>query len=137
MAAAIVLSIKPRWVREILSGNKTMELRTKPPKVIEPTLGLIYETSPAMRLVATCELGPVLSAEPLELWQQLVGRSCVSKEEFQEYFFQRKNASALPLSKVEPLARWIPLAELRGRTGFVAPQSWCYAKPQLLAFLGV
>ena len=41
---AIMISIKPQWVKKILSGEKTIEVRKNKPKIETPFKCYIYET---------------------------------------------------------------------------------------------
>lgn len=44
MTKAILLSVKPKWCSLIFSGEKTVEVRKRQPKVILPTKVYVYET---------------------------------------------------------------------------------------------
>ena len=44
MAKAVLISIRPEWVEEILSGEKTLEVRKNRPKLELPFKCYIYET---------------------------------------------------------------------------------------------
>src|SRR4029077_5550410 len=96
----LLISIRPQWVRQILAGTKTIELRRRPPRLSKPVSALIYETSPIYRLRASCLMGPVSSHLPETLWGQVGHRSCVSKQEFDAYFGDRKQAHGIEISCV-------------------------------------
>ena len=44
MKQAVLMSIKPKWVRLIASGQKTVEVRKTRPKIVMPFKCYIYET---------------------------------------------------------------------------------------------
>lgn len=46
MERAVLISIRPRWVAKIMSGEKTIELRKTKPKVSPPFKCYIYQTLP-------------------------------------------------------------------------------------------
>ena len=46
MAKAVLLSIRPEWVKKILAGEKTLEARKSKPKLEEPFKVYIYCTNP-------------------------------------------------------------------------------------------
>ena len=66
---SILLSIKPKYVEEILLGNKKYEYRTRIAKR-EVDKILIYCTNPVKRIVAEVEVLSVVSGEPTLLWKK-------------------------------------------------------------------
>ena len=64
----LLLSIHPRYADLILSGEKTVELRRRRPR-IKSGPGLIYATSPRMELVAMFRIEGVISVPLVLLWQ--------------------------------------------------------------------
>ena len=128
----LLISIRPQWVRQILAGRKTVELRRRPPSLNEPVPALLYETSPAYRLRASCMIGPVRSGPPNALWDELGRRSCASKEEYDAYFEGRERAHGMDLRNVQEMPSHLTLDWLRREAGFVPPQSWAWASKRLL-----
>jgi predicted transcriptional regulator len=131
----LLISIRPQWVREILAGRKTVELRRRPPPLIKPVRALIYETWPSCRLRATCLMGPVRSDLPLALWREVGLHSCVSREEYDVYFQGRRKAHGIDIRDVLEMPSHLTLGWLRSETGFVPPQSWAWASKRLLEAL--
>jgi len=131
----LVISVKPRWVQQILTGRKTVELRRRPPRLAEPVSALVYESGPASRLRASCLMGPVKSHPPHTLWDEVGDRSCVSKEEFDAYFAGRKQAHGIEIGCVLEMPSRLTLEWLRREVGFVPPQSWTWASTRLLEAL--
>lgn len=128
----LLVSVRPRWVREIVVGRKTVELRRRSPRLNEPVRALVYETSPAYRLRASCVMGPVRSEHPDMLWDRVGLRSCVSKEEYYSYFRGRKLAYGIEIRDVVEMSSRLTLDWLRREAGFVPPQSWAWASERLL-----
>lgn len=135
MAKVLLISIRPKWVGEILSGRKTLELRTRPPQLKEPVQTLIYETSPTCRIRVVCEMGPVLSDQPGTLWDKMDGRSRVQKDEYDKYFEGRSQAHAIEVRRARELQADITLDRLRREANFTAPNSWIWATVRLLEVL--
>lgn len=132
----LVISIRPRWVREIISGKKTVELRRRPPRLDRPVTSLIYETSPERRLRARCLMGPVRTDSPVELWKKFGERSGATAAEFYSYFAGTTMAHAIEVASIEELSICLSLERLRQEAGFVVPQSWSWATPRLIEFVG-
>jgi predicted transcriptional regulator len=59
----ILISIKPKFVEKILSGDKKYEYRTKRPKTNINTM-LIYCTSPTMKIVAEASIEHIICGTP-------------------------------------------------------------------------
>ena len=127
----IVLSLKPRFADAILASSKTVELRRSEPKIVVPTLALIYATSPLRALVGTCIVTTVKSDRLTVLWREFGSRTGVDHREFLCYFEGVGTGSALTLSDPDSLPLPIPLARLRERSqGFRPPQSFAYIDTQ-------
>ena len=52
---------RPRFAEAILAGVKTVELRRTVPKIVVPTLALLYATTPVRALLGTCIITDVRS----------------------------------------------------------------------------
>jgi predicted transcriptional regulator len=122
----LIFSIAPKWMNEILNKRKTVELRRRPPKIIGPVRAYLYETRPHSRIRVRCWMGPVISRSPSILWEECGEQSCVSKEQFDEYFCDAKVAHAIVIDRVEDLGIELTLSRLR-QLGFSPPQAWCRA----------
>ncbi|MDE2475132.1 MAG: ASCH domain-containing protein [Alphaproteobacteria bacterium] len=130
---ALVFSISPAWVDLIACGQKTFELRRRPPALNGITRMIIYETTPRKQISLVCDIAEILTAETTELWST-VGEHCgITREHFFSYFAGLKVAHAIRLTNVVRLRRPISLDTLRQQTSFVPPQSWCRASEELRA----
>jgi predicted transcriptional regulator len=134
---ALLFSIKPRWVDAILSGEKTFELRRRPPKLTSPISAIIYATSPVCALVAKCTMGPVLSGSPAQIWDRVSISSSVSQSEFDNYFGGCSQAHAIVVSKPTRLEKPLSLDYLRGAFRFSAPQAWAWASKDIVIATGL
>ena len=124
---ALLLSIRPRYVAQIIAGEKTVELRRTRPRVPQGTRVLIYSTTPVQAIVAQTEIVQVLTGAPRQLWRKVGGSSGVTRTELLEYLANKDEAYALILGRVQALPRPIGLEEVRKRwPSFRAPQSFRY-----------
>ena len=123
----VVLSLKPRFAEAILAGDKTVELRRTVPKIVVPTLALLYATTPVRALLGTCVVTSVRSADLAVLWREYGSRSDLRYHEFQQYFEGVEVGAALVLTQPQAFGRRVPLQDLRARPrGFRPPQSFAY-----------
>lgn len=123
----VVLSLKPRFAEAILSGVKTVELRRTVPKIVVPTLALLYATTPVRELVGTCIITSVNTADLSALWREYGSRSDLRYHEFQQYFEGVDMGTALALTQPQEFGRRVPLQDLRAKPrGFRPPQSFAY-----------
>ena len=122
-----ILSIKPKYVKEIVDGNKKYELR----KVIfkkNVKKIYVYESAPTKKIVGTFKVGKVLKSEPAELWKSLSPFLGIDKKEYSRYFKNSKTAYAIEITgfkSVRPMKPRITFYNLMLR-GFKAPQSFSY-----------
>lgn len=119
---ALLLSIKPEYVDQILRGTKKYEYRKRLPKESIDTI-FIYSTAPEMKVVASVRILSKLSASPTALWEQTKKTAGISRSKFREYFHGCKIAYAYQLGAVQIFDVAKSLAEFGIN---VAPQSFAY-----------
>lgn len=118
----ILISIKPEYVRKIISGEKKFEYRTKAAKRDIDAL-IIYETNPIKRVVAEAKVLEVLELPPEELWDKTKEYSGISKAFFDGYFEGRDKAYAYRLGEVKVYDEPLELSFYGVKS---APQSFIY-----------
>jgi predicted transcriptional regulator len=119
----VLLSVHPRWAQRILTAEKTVEVRRRPPPADGAPL-LLYATAPQSELVAYARIGSTQSGTPGELWCRVGARTAMNEHEFLAYLDGAPAPGALELTDVTPL--------MPRPLGFRAPQSWMWlraAKP--------
>lgn len=128
----VVLSIKPQYSAKILDGVKTVELRRRFP-VLAPsgTLAYIYSTSPERAMIGSAEIKEVLKMPIDSIWNEFQNNAHIGRDDFANYFQGLEFGFVLVLDRAKPLARAIPLEELRERFDFEPPQSFLYASRDL------
>lgn len=133
---ALLVSLRPRFASLLLSGEKTVELRRTPPNMQPGSLVLMYESSPARRLVGRGRVQGVDIATSAEIWRRHGAATGVTRREFDAYFEGTTRAVAITIADARALARPASLDELRRRwEDFRPPQSFRYLSPSQVARL--
>jgi predicted transcriptional regulator len=124
-----MISIKPRYIAQIIRGTKTVELRRTLPRLAVGDGVLVYESSPTRAIVVTAVVAGVVSGSPGELWDDIGRDTGLSRAEYDHYFAGAKQAVAIHLEQVSPIAKPISLATLRKRWSWLQPpQSFRYVR---------
>ena len=156
MAKAVLISIRPKWVEKILSGEKTLELRKTEPKLETPfkvyiycTAGnLSYEVSNGIfcnisggRLVVgefVCDkIGVIWGGGYLKMPESAFAGSCLNMYQIDTYL-DGKDGHFWHISNLKIYDVPKPLSEFKGlretKFGYEPveikrpPQSWCYVE---------
>ena len=123
----VLISIKPKYVKSIISGKKTVELRRRIPKIKKGDLVFIYSTSPVKAIQAYSFVDKIVSKEPEELWNEVESISGVSKKEFDNYYKGKFIGYGIYLKDIEPIIKPISLDDLREKFEISnPPQSFRY-----------
>ena len=96
---AILLSINPSHVENIMSGCKTYEFRKKACKKHVEKI-IIYSTTPVMKVVGEADVEDVLIGKPEEIWNITQKMSGIDKSFFDSYYDKREEAVAYKLTNV-------------------------------------
>lgn len=92
----VLLSIRPKYIEEIIKGNKRYEFRKSIFKKNVDEVW-IYATSPTKKIVGTFVIGEIIKDTPKNLWKNLNELSGLTKQEFFDYFYGTKTGFALEL----------------------------------------
>ncbi|HHT66917.1 MAG TPA: ASCH domain-containing protein [Erysipelotrichaceae bacterium] len=122
MKKKIIISINPEHVKNIISGTKKYEYRTKAAKHDINKI-IIYETKPVRKIVAEAEVIDVLMMAPEDLWKETKSESGISKKHFDNYFKSREFGYAYKLGKIKVYEKPKSLNEFGLK---FAPQSFVY-----------
>ena len=125
---AILLSIKPRFVDQILAGNKRVEFRRSWPSNDIGAM-VLYSSSPIQRLVGVAYIDRIVQTDPAGLWElaQQHGGG-LEYEELIEYFEGKKTAFGILIKSVD-----IASVHIDPKTifqNFRPPQSYQYLSPE-------
>lgn len=119
---AILLSINPNHVENILNGTKRYEFRKRACKRPVDKI-LIYSTNPIMRVVGEAEIEDILIDKPETIWRKTQKKSGIDKAFFEQYYGDRKQAVAYKLTNV---VKYREPKELKEYGISSAPQSFQY-----------
>lgn len=119
----ILISIKPEYVNEILSGRKKYEYRKVKAKKDNVDKMIVYATAPIMKVVAEIEILNILEDSPDSVWECTKKYSGISKSFYDKYYENRNIAIAYQLGKIKKYDKPKELSEL----GILySPQSFVY-----------
>lgn len=119
----ILISIKPEYVNEILSGRKKYEYRKVKAKKDNVDKMIIYATAPIMKVVAEIEILKILEDTPDLIWENTKEYSGINKSFYDKYYENQNIAIAYQLGKIEKYNKPKELSDL-GIS--YSPQSFIY-----------
>ncbi len=125
-----IISIKPQHVENILSGNKTVELRTRSINLPQGSRLWVYTTLPVGKVKLSTQIAFVEVLSPNKMWKKHGKSICISKKEFDEYTKGRDLVAAIGLENIRPLDKDICLETMRGyEANFQPPQFFSRLHP--------
>lgn len=119
---ALLLSIKPEYVKKILQGNKKYEYRKRLARHDIHVI-YIYSTAPDMKVVASVQVISRLAASPTVLWEKTKAASGITRAKYRSYFQGCKTAYAYELGAVKVFKTGKNLSDFGLHT---PPQSFAY-----------
>ena len=119
----ILISIHPKYVQSMMTGEKSVELRRRPLRIASGSKVWIYTTLPRGAVEAIGIVEDVVEASPSMIWKRF-SRSCgIPKAEFDAYFQDIDTGFAILFSSIEPLSQSFDLDKIRERlVTFQPPQ---------------
>lgn len=121
----VILSIKPEFVEEIISGKKKYEYRKSIFKRNDISSVVVYATKPYGKVVGEFEIGNILIDEPKNIWEQTKEFSGITKSYFNSYFKGSKKGFAIQIKDFKKYDNPLDLYDFdKGLK--VPPQSFCY-----------
>jgi len=124
-----ILPIKPKYVENILNGNKKYEFRKRAFKKDVDSI-LVYATKPVGKIVCMLTVGDIVEDKPEILWEKFNKFSGLEKKEFFMYFESQEKGTAIEIKSVNKFPE--PLNPYDLIPNFVAPQSWYYLPTEQL-----
>lgn len=122
----VLMSIKTRFVKSIIDGSKTYELRRKIPRDVAGMKIFIYSSGVERAITVHADVSEVATGTPEEIWKKHSAVLGITYSEFSDYFAGAEVAYALELSNVTRSRRPVTLEQLRNDFGLEPPQSWRY-----------
>lgn len=127
MNKLLLISIKEKYVTEILSGRKTIELRKSIPRVKAGDTVIIYTTQPKKAVTAIATVKKILKKSPNAMWAEHKDYLGISKTEFNDYYKESKFAIGIEISEVIRLDTEILLSAIKSiHPEFTPPQTFKY-----------
>ena len=123
----VLLSIKPVYVKKIISGEKKYEFRKSVFKSINQSNRVyIYSTSPVKRIIGSFKIGRVISGSPESVWEECQEYSGIGALDYFDYYKNHETAVAISIEDLQIFDCPInPFVEFEN---FKAPQSFYYMK---------
>jgi len=120
----VLLSIKPKYVKSIIAGEKRYEFRKMIFKNREINRIYIYSSSPVKKIVGTFKIGKILEDHPNNLWDMVKEFAGIDNRDFFAYFEGKSRAFAIEIQNLQEFND--PIDPYETMPGFVPPQSYCY-----------
>jgi len=127
MNKLILISIKERFVNQILSGKKTIELRKAEPKASRGDSMIIYTTQPKKAVTAIAVIDEILVLTPEKMWELYHEHLGIDKESYDAYYKSYNKAVGIKFREVIPLNAEILLSAIKLiHPNFSPPQTFKY-----------
>lgn len=128
MKNVLVISIKPEYMKLILAGKKSIELRKcKPSLPKDDIIVALYCTSPVKAVVGFCLLDELIEDSPSSLWSRFSEFVGIDKTAYQAYYSENSKAVGLRLNSIYELENQLSLDKIREEVpGFTPPQTYKY-----------
>lgn len=120
----VLLSIKPKYVDKILSGEKAFEFRKQSFKREGIKTVVMYATMPIGKIIGEFAIISILEDTPINIWEKTKEQSGIDKKYFDEYYNARKHAVAIQIGEIIKYDEPLDLHELG--ENIVPPQSYRY-----------
>jgi len=120
----VLLSVKPKYANEIVSGRKKYEFRKSIFKRENIEKMYIYSSSPVKKIIAIVDIDGILSDSPQKLWEKCHDDAGISEPEFFNYFKNSDVGYAIKISNVQEFS--IPIDPYHLYEDFRPPQSFYY-----------
>jgi predicted transcriptional regulator len=128
----VLLSIKPEYVKRIITGKKKYEFRKVNFRNRHIDTVFIYTTAPVKKIVGYFKVGKIIVNHPRILWQKFKNFSGVDEEDFFSYFNGKDKGVAIKIK--DPVIFKKPIDPKDYIPNFTPPQSFRYVDKHILPF---
>ena len=97
----VLFSLWPKYIDKILSGEKTVELRTRQVNILPGTNIWFYATTPRMQIEAKATITEVLIATPRKIWTLHKDSIAISRTEYNNYVQERELVTAIKFNNIQ------------------------------------
>jgi len=108
----IVMSIRAKYARKILSGEKKVEVRRMFSKKWKSSKVTIYASGSERSLVGEALIKDVIFDRPENVWERFSDKIGCAKEEFDKYTISKKKVYAIVLENAVPYRKSISIKEV-------------------------
>jgi predicted transcriptional regulator len=119
-----LLSIKPEYADQILSGEKRFEFRRTMFRSIDVSVVIVYATLPVGKVIGEFRIGEVLFGDPESLWKKTRQYAGIEKGDYDKYFSGKSLGYAIEVNKPRRYKKPKQISDILPNG--VAPQSFCY-----------
>jgi predicted transcriptional regulator len=109
----IIMSIKPCYVQKIISGEKTVELRSRKLNVQNGARMWIYSTLPKGCVEVVATIQSIEYNHPDIIWARYANELAITYEDFQKYVHDNEMVSAIKLLNVTKVNNPLTLETIR------------------------
>ncbi len=108
----IVMSIRTKYARKILSGDKKVEVRRMFSKKWKSSKVTIYASGSERSLIGEALIKDVVVDKPENIWRRFPDQIGCTKEEFDKYTASKNKVYAIVLEDTVPYRKSIPIKEV-------------------------
>ena len=119
----VLLSIKPKYAKQIFQGTKKYELRKKVWNLGTKNIVVVYASEATKKIIGEFYSTKVISDTPEKIWNKYKDKLGISEEEYFKYFEGRTVAYAIKIKNFIKYKVPISLKEIRDTR---APQAYMY-----------
>jgi predicted transcriptional regulator len=108
----IVMSIRTKYARKILSGDKKVEVRRMFSKKWKSSKVTIYASGSERSLVGEALIKDVIFDKPENVWERISDQIGCAKEEFDKYTTSKNKVYAIVMEDAVPYRKSISIKEI-------------------------
>lgn len=116
-----LISIRPRYVDQIISGTKTVEIRRRRVSLLPDSRLWIYSTTPVGKVRVLARIRSVNTGAPIAVWRKWGKFTGLEPEDYFNYLYGATQATAISLEVLQVLQPAPGLSFLRSRLGSFHP----------------
>lgn len=97
----VLMSIKPKYVEEILDKKKLFEFRRSVFDADNVEKVVIYASSPIKKIVAEFDVNDIISGTPQTIWDRCKNNAGIDRDSFMEYFSDKDTAFSIVIDNLK------------------------------------
>lgn len=125
----VLISIKPKYVNEILEKKKLFEFRRSVFKHNDVGKVIIYASSPVKRIVGEFDVRNILRDTPKNIWNKCKNYAGIDEDSFMDYFADKNTAFSIVIDNLKMYDN--PINPYDKIDGFRPPQSYMFFNAKL------